>query len=136
MQEIIAVVRQNCINRVKKSLIEAGFFSITAARAVGRGRRPVESELLQAVNEDPEIGTELLPTLSQGGRLFPKRLVYLVVPDDRKQEAVNILMQSCRTGEKGDGKIFVLPVTEALRLRTKEKNEQAIDEMRSPKEVS
>ena len=136
MQEIIAIVRQNCINRVKKSLIEAGFFSITAARAVGRGRRPVESELLQAVNEDPEIGTELLPTLSQGGRLFPKRLVYLVVPDDRKQEAVNILMQSCRTGEKGDGKIFVLPVTEALRLRTKEKNEQAIDEMRSPKEVS
>jgi len=136
MQEIIAIIRQNCINRVKKSLIEAGFFSITAARAVGRGRRPVESELLQAVNEDPEIGTELLPTLSQGGRLFPKRLVYLVVPDDRKQEAVNILMQSCRTGEKGDGKIFVLPVTEALRLRTKEKNEQAIDEMRSPKEVS
>ena len=136
MQEIIAIVRQNCINRVKKSLIEAGFFSITAARAVGRGRRPVESELLQAVNEDPDIGTELLPTLSQGGRLFPKRLVYLVVPDDRKQEAVNILMQSCRTGEKGDGKIFVLPVTEALRLRTKEKNEQAIDEMRSPKEVS
>ena len=136
MQEIIAIIRQNCINQVKKSLVEAGFYSITATRAIGRGRRPVESELLQVVNEDPDIGTELLPTLSQGGRLFPKRLVYLVVPEDRKQEAVDILMQCCRTGESGDGKIFVLPVKEALRLRTKEKNEQAIDEMRSPKEVS
>ncbi len=129
MQEVMAIIRQNRINQVKKALAGAGFASLTAAKALGRGRRPVEFEILEAVNEHPDISPELLPTLSQGGRLIPKRLLDVVVPDDRVQEAVDIIMTACRTGEPGDGKIFILPVTDALRVRTGERNHEAIDEM-------
>lgn len=135
MQEVMAIIRQNRINQAKKALAQAGFASLTAAKALGRGRRPVEFEILEAVNKHPDMSSDILPTLSQGGRLIPKRLLDVVVPDDRVQEVVNIIIKACWTGEAGDGKIFVLPSSEAVRVRTGERNEQAIDEMQVEKEV-
>ena len=129
MKEVIAIIRQNTINQAKKALAEAGFASLTAAKAQGRGRRPVEFEVLHAVNERPDMSSELLPTLSQGGRLIPKRYLELVVPDDRVQEAVASILSVCSTGAPGDGKIFVLPVADAVRVRTGDTGEDAIDEM-------
>ncbi|MFW6216319.1 MAG: P-II family nitrogen regulator [Desulfohalobiaceae bacterium] len=135
MQEVMAIIRQNRINQTKKALAEAGFAAMTAAKAQGRGRRSVEFQFLEAVTERPDISPDILPTLSQGGRLIPKRLVDVVIPDSRVQEVVQIIIDASQTGEPGDGKIFVLPVSEALRVRTGERNEAAIDEMQVAKEV-
>jgi nitrogen regulatory protein PII 2 len=132
MKEVMAVIRANKINQTKSALIDAGLPAFTAMAARGRGRRPVEFELLQAINENPAQGAEVLPTLSQGGRLIPKRLISLVVPDERVSEVVQILIKTNQTGKPGDGKIFVLPVSEILRIRTGDTGLAAIDEMVRP----
>ncbi|WP_252381668.1 P-II family nitrogen regulator [Desulfovulcanus ferrireducens] len=130
MKEVIAIIRQNMINRTKDVLVEAGFPAFTAAKASGRGRRPVDFELLQAINEDPSESADVLPTLAQGGRLIPKRLLYVVVPDDKVTDLVNLIIKTNQTGSPGDGKIFVLPMDDVIRVRTGESGDKAVDEMK------
>ncbi|MFH1139470.1 MAG: P-II family nitrogen regulator [Pseudomonadota bacterium] len=131
MKEVMAVIRANRVNQTKTALVDAGLPAFTGLAALGRGRKPVDFELLEAINQDPVRGAEVLPTLSQGGRLLPKRIVFLVVPDDRVPEVVQLLIKANQTGKPGDGKIFVLPVMEVYRVRTGEAGEQAIDEMKT-----
>ena len=135
MKEVMAVIRANKINQTKAALVDAGLPAFTGMAALGRGRRPVEFELLQAINENPAHGAEVLPTLSQGGRLIPKRLISLIVPDERVPEVVQTLIKANQTGKPGDGKIFVLPISEIFRIRTGDTGLQAIDEMIRPAEV-
>ena len=129
MKEVMAIIRQNKINQTKTAMIEAGFPAATAVRAVGRGRRPVEPELLEAINRNPRDSADVLPTLAQGGRLYPKRLVTMIVPDDRVSDLVRTLIKVNQTGSPGDGKIFVSTVHDTIRVRTGEEGEDAIDEM-------
>lgn len=133
MKEIIAIIRQDKINQTKAALIESGFPAATATRALGRGRRPVETEILAAINENPKEGAEILPTLAQGGRLYPKRIVTMVVPDQRIPDLVRTIIRVNQTGSPGDGKIFVTPVLDVVRVRTGETGEAAIDEMNGSK---
>jgi nitrogen regulatory protein PII 2 len=133
MKEIIAIIRQNKINQTKTALTESGFPAATAARALGRGRRPVEPELLAELNQRPKESAEILPTLSQGGRLYPKRILAMVVPDSRVPDLIRTLIRVNQTGSPGDGKIFVSPVLDAARVRTGETGEAAIDEMNGSK---
>lgn len=58
--------------------------------------------------------------------LLAKIKIEVVVPDDKAEEVVELLQQICRTGEIGDGKIFVLPVEETVRIRTGERGDQAL----------
>jgi nitrogen regulatory protein PII 2 len=129
MKEVLAVIRANRINQTKSALVDAGLPAFTGMAALGRGRRPVEFEIIEAINNNPTRSAEILPTLSQGSRLIPKRLVSLVVPDHRVPDVVQLLIKTNKTGKPGDGKIFVLPVGEVYRVRTGETGEQAIDEM-------
>ncbi|MEJ2716845.1 MAG: P-II family nitrogen regulator [Deltaproteobacteria bacterium] len=129
MKEVMAIIRQNKINQTKNAMIEAGFPAATAVRALGRGRRPVEPELLEAINRNPRDSAEVLPTLAQGGRLYPKRLVLMIVPDNRVSDLVSALIKANQTGSPGDGKIFVSPVFDTIRVRTGEQGQDAIDEM-------
>jgi nitrogen regulatory protein PII 2 len=129
MKELIAVIRQNRINQTKEALVQAGFPAATAVRALGRGKRPIEPHILEAINQDPANAAEVLPTLSQGGRLYPKRLISLVVPDSKVPLLVQTLIKVNQTGSPGDGKIFVTPVLDVARVRTGESGEAAIDEM-------
>ena len=129
MKEVMAIIRQNKINQTKDAMIEAGFSAATAVRALGRGKRPVEPELLEAINKNPRDSAEVLPTLAQGGRLYPKRIVMMIVPDDRVSDLVSAIIKANQTGSPGDGKIFVSPVVDTIRVRTGEEGEAAIDEM-------
>lgn len=129
MKEIMAIIRMNKINQTKTALVGAGYPSFTALKVAGRGKRSVDFEVLQAINEQSTLNTEVLATLSQGPRLIPKRLISLVVPDEKVSDVVDLLTKVNQTGKPGDGKIFVVPIEDVIRVRTKETGAAAIDEM-------
>lgn len=129
MKEITAIIRMNKINQTKEALVNEGFPSVTATRALGRGKRPVEPELMRAINENPRDSADLLSSLSQGGRLYAKRLITLVAPDDKAPAIVQTIMKANHTGAPGDGKIFVSEIADVVRIRTGETGLAAIDEM-------
>jgi nitrogen regulatory protein PII 2 len=67
--------------------------------------------------------------LGQSQRLIPKRIFFVVVPDRLVPKTVKTIMEVNRTGKSGDGKIFVMPVTDAIRVRTAEGGDQVLDEV-------
>lgn len=131
MKEVMAIIRINKINPTKQALVDAGFPAFTAIKGVGRGRRPVNFEILQAMNmnENPSDSVEVLPTLSQGGRLIPKRIISLIIPDETVSDVIQNIIKVNKTGNPGDGKIFVMPIDDVVRVRTGETGAKAIDEM-------
>ncbi len=125
MKEIMAIVRINMMNKTKKALAEAGISSITARDALGRGKGLVDLTLLEGAEKGYE---EAIAQLGQSQRLIPKRIFFVVVPDRLVKRTVQTIMAVNRTGKSGDGKIFVMPVTESLRVRTGEAGDQVLDE--------
>ena len=118
MKEVMAVIRMDKMNKTKEALSEAGFSSFTATgRVLGRGRGIVDYQLLQGAEEGYP---EAIKQLGDGPRLIPKRILTLVVPARKAELAVETIIGVNRTGNPGDGKIFILPVTESLRVRTGE----------------
>jgi len=67
--------------------------------------------------------------LVRGPQLIAKRLISLIVPDDKVAKVVETLIATNQTGTPGDGKIFVLPIEEAVRVSTGEIGDRAVDEM-------
>ena len=118
MKEIMAVIRQNMVNNTKKALADAGITSFSATgRVSGRGLGLVDMKVLKGAEEgDPQA----ISLLGQGPRLIPKRLITVIVSDDWKDRTVEAIIKANQTGNPGDGKIFVLPVFEATRVRTAE----------------
>ncbi len=127
MKEICAIIRINRINETKRALADAGFPSITARKALGRGKGGVEY-LIQA--DVAEAFKEAHSASERGPKLMPKRMITVVVPDDRKDRAVEVIVRANQTGKPGDGKIFIMPVLDALRVRTGEQGDLAIDEQK------
>lgn len=126
MKEILAVVRLNMMNRTKQALAEAGISSITAREALGRGKGLVDFSLLEGAEKGYE---EAVAQLGQTGRLIPKRIFFVVVPDHLVEKTVATIIRVNRTGKSGDGKIFVLPVMEAVRVRTGESGDAVLDDV-------
>ena len=126
MKEIMAIVRINMMNKTKKALAEAGISSITAREALGRGKGLVDLNLLEGAEKGYE---EAIVQLGQSQRLIPKRIFFVVVPDRLVKKTVQTIMRVNRTGKSGDGKIFVMPVMDAVRVRTAESGDQVLDEM-------
>lgn len=129
MKEVMAVIRMNKINATKAALAGAGFPSLTAARVMGRGSRPVDYEVMKSVASGEAPPPEVLQSLATGPRLIAKRLITLVVPDEAVKAVVKILIDTNQTKSAGDGKIFVLPVDDAYRVRTGEAGLSAVSEM-------
>lgn len=126
MKEVMAVIRMNMMNRTKQALADAGISSFTATgRVVGRGKGQVDFKLLKGAEEGYE---EAISQLSKGPRLIPKRLLWIVVPDNLVQKTVKTIIDTNQTGQPGDGKIFVLPILEAVRVRTGELGDGVLDE--------
>jgi nitrogen regulatory protein PII 2 len=126
MKEIMAIVRINMMNKTKKALAEAGISSITARDALGRGKGLVDLTLLEGAEKGYE---EAIVQLGQSQRLIPKRIFFVVVPDRLVKKTVQTIMAVNRTGKSGDGKIFVTPVTDSVRVRTAESGDQVLDEV-------
>jgi nitrogen regulatory protein PII 2 len=124
MKEVVAVIRMNKMNRTKQALTEAGIPAFFALEAQGRGKGLVNPALLEAAGKGMEEAAALL---GEKGRLFPKRVVSVVVPDEDVPAVVEALIAVNKTGKPGDGKIFVLPVSDSARVRTGEKGNAAIE---------
>ena len=125
MKEIMAIVRLNMMNRTKKALAEAGISSITARDALGRGKGLVDLSLLEGAEKGYE---EAIAQLGQSQRLIPKRIFFVVVPDRLVKKTVETIIKVNRTGKSGDGKIFVMPVADAVRVRTAESGDPVLDD--------
>ncbi|MFZ3172892.1 MAG: P-II family nitrogen regulator [Carboxydocellales bacterium] len=124
MKEIIAIIRMNKMAPTKKALSEAGFCGLTAIKAMGRGKLLKDLTILDKVQD--ENRDMVLESLLKGGRLIPKRLLSIVVPDEQVQKIVDTILAVNKEGNIGDGKIFVLPVVDVVRVRTSERGEVAI----------
>lgn len=126
MKEVIAVIRMNKINETKKALANAGISSMNAKECLGRGKGLVDFKVLQGAEKGYE---EAIAQLGQSQRLVPKRMVTIVVPDKLVSRVVNTIIEVNKTGKSGDGKIFVLPVFEAYKVRTGEEGDGVLDEI-------
>ncbi len=125
MKTIIAILRIDTMNKTKKALSDAGVPSFTAVgRVFGRGKGKWDAKVLKGVREDKE---EAIALLGNEPHLRPHRLLTLIVPDTKVKSAVNAIMESNRTETAGDGKIFVLPATEAISVRTGERGDIVLD---------
>jgi nitrogen regulatory protein PII 2 len=125
MKEVMAVIRQNKINQTKKALVEAGFSSFTASKVSGRGKGLVDQQMLKGAAQGC---VEAISQLGQGPKMYPKRLLTIVVPDNKVLKIVDTIIKTNQTGNAGDGKIFVMPILESVRVRTGETGDKAIDE--------
>lgn len=126
MKEIIAIIRMNKVNETKKALANAGFCGMHVMKAQGRGRAAVEFSILNNIGLREEYGSLLEERLSGGGRLITKRLFTILVPEESVNLAVRTIIGVNSTGQPGDGKIFVCPVSDAVRIRTGESGEIAV----------
>lgn len=125
MKEIMAIIRMNKMNDTKRALTDAGVSALTARKVMGRGKGKVDFFLLQGAQQGAE---EAISQLGEGPKFIPKRLLTVIVPDDKAALVVKTISEVNRTGNPGDGKIFVLPIVEAVRVRTGEAGDVAVDE--------
>lgn len=123
MKEVIAVVRMNMMNRTKKALSDVGIAAYFAHEAQGRGVGFVNPQLLEGVQKGYEEAAELL---GEKGKLYPKRMVTAVIEDDEIDEVVEAIIKANQTGKPGDGKIFILPIADSVRVRTGETGVKSI----------
>ncbi len=112
MKRICAVVRPTMLEPLKEALFQANVSGMTISQVHGCGNQHGWSEYYR--------GTEVLLNM------VPKVKFELVVDDDRVQNLVDIICETARTGEVGDGKVFVSPVEEVVRIRTGEQGVEAI----------
>ncbi|NDY55242.1 P-II family nitrogen regulator [Desulfovibrio sulfodismutans] len=122
MKEIIAIIRPKKVGATKEALDALGFPSFMAMAVLGRGhQRGIAAEI------GCEIPEHLLAQGRSGGmKYIPKRMLTLVVPDANADEVVRTIIAVNQTAQIGDGKIFISPVDDALRVRTDETGESAI----------
>ncbi len=125
MKEVMAVIRMNMMARTKKALADAGVSSMTARDALGRGKGLVDLKLLKGAERGYE---EAISQLGQSQRLIPKRILFIVIPDKMVDKTVKTIIRVNQTGKSGDGKIFVMPVLDSVRVRTGEKGNSTLDD--------
>jgi len=123
MKEVIAVVRINMMNQTKQALTDIGIDAFFAHEAQGRGKGLVNPQVLDGAKKGYEEAAALL---GSKGQLYPKRMVSVMVNDNQVQDVVRTLIETNQTGKPGDGKIFVMPLTDAVRVRTGEMGVKAI----------
>jgi len=112
MKLILAILRISKMQDTKKALEEAGLPSFTVMPVIGRGRG--HGDLEKSQNYDPEH-RELITVVP---RMKSKRMITLVVTDEKKDAAIEALMKVNHTGESGDGKIFVIDTVDSVHIRT------------------
>jgi nitrogen regulatory protein PII 2 len=122
MKEIIAIIRPRKIGTTRSALEKIGVPSMTATGVSGRGMQcGLAGEVL--VDGNPE---DLLKKNAGGMKYIPKRLLTIVVPDNYVDRVVEKIISVNQTPQIGDGKIFVCPIADAIRVRTSEQGENAV----------
>ena len=112
MKKVEAIIKPFKLDDVKEALTELGIVGMTITEVRGFGRQKGHTELYR--------GSEY--TID----FLPKVKIEVVVPDSLVDKVVNTICAAAKTGSIGDGKVFVLPIGEILRIRTGERGEAAI----------
>jgi nitrogen regulatory protein P-II 1 len=112
MKKIEAIIKPFKMEDVKEALSEIGIEGMTVTEVKGFGRQKGHTEIYRG----SEYTVDFLPKVK----------FEIVLADERVQKAVDAIVASAKTGKIGDGKVFVLPVEEAIRIRTEEHGDSAI----------
>ena len=112
MKKVEAIIREEKVRPVISGLEENGYFGLTITEVSGRGRQ--KGLTLQGRAGEYQVD------------LLPKVKIEIVVPDNDVGNIINTIARTARTGEIGDGKIFVIPVEDSVRIRTGEVGENTI----------
>jgi nitrogen regulatory protein P-II 1 len=112
MKKIEAIIKPFKFEEVKEALVLSGIQGMTVTDVKGFGRQKGHVEIYR--------GSELEVLF------IPKIKIEVVVPDSLVEKVVKVIQEKAYTGNVGDGKIFIIPVEDAVRIRTNEKGEQAI----------
>ena len=123
MKEVIAVVRINMMNQTKQALTDCGIDAFFAHEAHGRGKGFVNPQVLEGAEKGYEEAASLL---GEKGKLYPKRMITAVVEDSQVDCVVETIINTNQTGMPGDGKVFVVPLFDAVRVRTGERGTKSI----------
>ena len=108
MKLIKAIVRPNRVDAIKDALANNGISGMTVTEVRGHGRQRGHSTVYRG--SEYEVS------------LLPKMEIEVVVPDDLVDDAIESIMDTARTGEMGDGRVFVMPVEQGYIIRTGEKD--------------
>ena len=112
MKLIFAIVKPFKLEEVKSALTEIGVGGLTVTEVKGFGRQKGHTEIYRG----SEYTVDFLP----------KTQIEIAVPDELVARAIDAIVKSAKTGKIGDGKVFVLPVEEAVRIRTDEHGDAAL----------
>ncbi len=112
MKKIEAIIRPHKLDEVQDALSEAGYHGLTVSEVRGYGRQKGHKEVYR--------GTEY------NINFVPKIKIELICPDDRAEAAVDIVIKTAKTGQVGDGKIFIYNLQDAIRIRTGESGDSAL----------
>jgi nitrogen regulatory protein PII 2 len=127
VKEVMFIIRMEMVNKTKQALLLENFASLNCKKVLGRGKRKVDFSIFDNVLEKDNITSpKLAQTMLEVHRLIPKRLISIVVKDEDVKKVVDIVIRINKTGNPGDGKIFVLPIEDCIRVRTGERAEDAI----------
>ena len=112
MKKVEAIIKPFKLEEVKDALGDVGIEGMTVTEVKGFGRQKGHTEIYRG----SEYTVDFLPKIK----------IELVLPDGSVEIAVNAIIKSAKTGKIGDGKIFVTPVDQAIRIRTEEKGDAAV----------
>ena len=118
MKEIIIIVRPNRFYKTKAALSENRFFALSSKEVLGRGKASVH---FQVSNESTAENERIYENA-----LVSKKMIVMIVPDEAVKEVIRIVLEVNSRGTEGDGKIFVLPVEESIRIHTGETGTDAL----------
>jgi len=111
MKLITAIIRETNLDQVRQALIDAAITRITVSRVSGHG---------QQVKEEIYRGQKIVPNL------IPKMRIDIAVNEEFVDVTVKAIIEAAKSGEIGDGKIFITPLEECIRIRTEDKGGSAI----------
>lgn len=112
MKLVIAIIKPFKLEEVKEALSEIGIEGMTVTEVKGFGRQKGHTEIYRG----SEYTVDFLPKVK----------IEIAVQDDIVSKAAEAIVKSAKTGKIGDGKVFVLPIEEAIRIRTDERGESAL----------
>jgi nitrogen regulatory protein P-II 1 len=112
VKKVEAIIKPFKLEEVKEALSQVGIKGMTVIEVKGFGRQKGHKELYRGAEYEIEF--------------LPKVKLEVVVPDSELENVIEAIVSSARTGRIGDGKVFVSPVEEAIRIRTGERGEDAV----------
>jgi nitrogen regulatory protein P-II 1 len=112
MKLVISIIKPFKVDEVKAALTAAGIEGMTVTEVKGIGRQKGHTEIYRG----SEYTTDFLPKVK----------LEVAVPDDLVSKAIDVICKTARTGKIGDGKVFVVPLEEAVRIRTEDRGDAAI----------